>query len=647
MRILLFLFLLLSLQLNAQNKGAAVDSIPPRLNELCEMGERDLLQGDYEKAILAFKIAVDRYPPFPPALRGLAAAQEMLGLYPEAAANLEKAIQVNPFFSRTIYFDCATAHFRSGNYQQAINYFNLFQQVIDKDRADFGYNGRAEKEVEEKYKNKLPENLRACRMAKDSIQNLNVKSIINLGDSINTRGNEYFPFLTNQQDLLFYTRRNSLVGDENLYYSRKINGIWSKGQSAGSSFNTLRNEGMVTMTRDGVRMFFTSCGREEVQGTCDIQEAKVNGHQILTTMPLEGEANSEAWESQASISCDGSTLFFSSNRPGGEGGTDLWVSKKQSDGSWGPANNLGDRINTKLDEEAPFITNDGKTLYFSSTGHLGLGDQDIFMSRMNEQGEWEHPTNLGPPINSAYRELGFFLSADGKNGYLSSNRRDGGFGYMDIYMFELSREMESLPITLVEGFVKDSITKEPIQTILRLKNKRKIRTDENGRFFICLPANQPFKFHIFETGYKFYDRSISIPEWDNKELFPLELLLQPYKIPPAATKPERPKTLSFASIYFDFDKDLLKTEAIKELDALSARLYQLKNPGVEVVGYCDFIGTDEYNLLLSERRANAAALYLKGKGIKIDKITIQGRGEVKNSNPRALNRRVDVKYFED
>ena len=170
---------------------------------------------------------------------------------------------------------------------------------------------------------------------------------------------------------------------------------------------------------------------------------------------MDGYANSEKWESQASISCDGSLLFFASNRKGGLGGTDLWMSTRQADGSWSDPKNLGPKINTELDEEAPFITNDGKTLYFSSTGHLGMGEQDLFMSRLDDKGNWMAAINLGEPINTASRELGFFLSADGKTGYFSSNRK-GGMGGMDIYKFELSEYLYAEPITFVEGFVKDS-----------------------------------------------------------------------------------------------------------------------------------------------------------------------------------------------
>ncbi|MEM1322092.1 MAG: OmpA family protein [Bacteroidota bacterium] len=637
------LVLLLPLLSSAQD-NPPTDTFPSRLNELCQMGEQDLLRGQFERAVRAYRIAIDQYPGFPPAYRGLAAAQELLGYFPEAAANLERAIQLNPYFSRAIYFDCAVANYRSGNYHKAKRYFMMYQDLLQRDIKEFGYNGNAEQEVEKEYIAQLPENLRACRMAMDSIRNLNVKAVTNLGDSINSWGDEYFPFLTNQQDLMFYTKRISLVGDENLYYSVYRDGRWTSGQPVDTTFNTLRNEGMCTMTRDGIRMFFTACGRSDVQGTCDIQEAKADSNRILWTQPLSGTPNTESWESQASISCDGSALFFASNRSGGYGGTDIWVSYRQADGSWGEAQNLGPRINTKLDEEAPFITNDAKTIYFSSTGHLGLGEQDIFMSRLQADEQWGYPINLGRPINTAYRELGFFLSADGRQGYFSSNRREGGSGGMDIYMFELSKEMESDPITLVEGFVRDSITRKPIQTLLRIKGENPIRTDENGRFFICLPANDPFKFHIFETGYQFYQRNLIIPEWDNKVLYPLELLLQPYR---PKNKPEAPKLYrqKATSIYFAFDKDLLQTEAIEKLDSVAQFIHGLGNPGVEIVGFCDFIGSDKYNLLLSERRANAAALYLKQQGIKVDKITIEGKGEINDDNPRALNRRVDILYY--
>ena len=168
-------------------------------------------------------------------------------------------------------------------------------------------------------------------------------------------------------------------------YSIKANNIWESSLALDSSFNTTRNEGMVTMTRDNRSLYFTGCSRPEVYGTCDIMRADIDSFRISSSRKLPGYAMSEYWESQASISCDGQLLFFASNRKGGLGGTDIWVSERQEDGSWGDPKNLGRPINTEKDEEAPFITNDGKVLYFSSTGHLGLGEQDIFMSRIGMQ----------------------------------------------------------------------------------------------------------------------------------------------------------------------------------------------------------------------------------------------------------------------
>ncbi len=618
------------------------DSLPPRINELCEQGEKALKSRDYEGAEQLFKQALQLHHSYAPALRGWAASLQLRGLYLEAAQQLEKITEQSPFFSRAVYFDCAANYYSAGLYGKALSLFQRYQALQQLDAMKFGYNGKHEKPVEAKYRQRLAQMIHACRYAKDSVGYMNVAAITNLGDSINTRLDEYFPFLTNQQDLLFYTQSGIGKKDEDLYFSNWEQGRWRGGQLTGKLFNTTFNEGMCTMTRDAIRMFFTACGRPDVKGTCDIYQALLEQNRIVKTQPLKGASNTDFWESQASISCDGSTLYFASNRDGGLGGTDIWVSYLQEDGSWSEATNLGPTINTAEDEEAPFITNDSEVLYFSSTGHKGLGEQDVFMSRLDETGNWDKPINLGAPVNSSYRELGFFLSADGRTGYFSSNRR-GGFGGMDIYKFELSRELESHPITFVEGFVRDSISRQPVQTVLRIKGQKAVQTDENGRFFLCLRAEEDFNFHIFETGYQFYQRAIPIPVWDNKRFYPLEILLQKFEPNPVVLAMSPPIGLRRnAAVFFDFDKDQLKVEARQQLDAYIQNLELHGFKRVTVTGYCDYIGTDAYNLELSERRANAVAMYLQGKGISIDKIVIEGQGEVKDERPRWINRRVNV-----
>ncbi|MBK8653061.1 MAG: PD40 domain-containing protein [Haliscomenobacter sp.] len=250
--------------------------------------------------------------------------------------------------------------------------------------------------------------------------------------------------------------------------------------------NSAFNEGMSTLVRNGRHMYFTACNRPEVRGPCDIWEADLEKEEIKRVAALEGNPNTDQWESQAAISCDGSTLFFASNRPEGQGGTDIWTSNKLPGGEWSNPVNLGPQINTPLDEEAPFISNDGTALYFSSTGHLGIGDQDIFVSFKDQHGNWTTPMNLGPKINTPHRELGFYLSADGKTGYFASDRPGGGG--MDIYRVELYEELYSQPITYTEFQVRNSRTGEPIATRVAFGDDRQpLHTDSSGRFFCACP----------------------------------------------------------------------------------------------------------------------------------------------------------------
>ena len=261
----------------------------------------------------------------------------------------------------------------------------------------------------------------------DSINFGKISNLENLGPSINTRGDEYFPFVSNDQQMLFFTQRKKGDEDENLLYSNASStGKW-KSSNPFKFFNTPAQEGRFTMVRDGRKMYFTACNRQGVLGPCDIWEGELLNGEISEIKPISGDLNSMKWESQVSVSCDGSTLFFASNRPGGMGGTDIWYSKKNEVGYWGEPINLGEKVNSPGDEESPFLTNDGKTLYFSSTGHQGMGQLDIFMSWIDEKtGQWSTPINLGQPLNTLHtNELGFFLCADGKTGYFASDQPNG------------------------------------------------------------------------------------------------------------------------------------------------------------------------------------------------------------------------------
>lgn len=648
--LLCFNFFLLALP-----NGAEAQQTSDAAAKAYREGELALLEKKYKRALQFFEEAIVLQPEFAIARRAAGLCCEQLNEYDKAIRYYEDILRVNPAFSRVLYYQTAELHYKTGNYRKALGYFREYERLRSDAFEVFGLNGEREVALEPELDKKLLPNIRACEVSLDSLKFVNLTDINALGSAINTTADEYFPFVTNDQSLIYFNRRKNERSDENLFFSRVENNQWTTGKQVGG-FNTPRNEGMCTFVRDGRRMYFTACNREGGLGPCDIWEAAVEGVEMTNLQPLQGSANSERWESQAAISCDGTTLFFASNRAGGKGGTDLWYCVKQADGKWGEAVNLGPQINTELDEEAPFITNDGKTLYFSSTGHLGLGEQDIFMSWIDERsGNWSPPINIGPPVNSPFRELGFFLSADGVNGFFASNR-PGGKGGMDIYAFKLSEQLYSDPITFVEGFVKDSVLDITMQATVEIEGRTPITTAKDGRFFLCIGAQETLDIRVGKKYYKPYKNQFLIPEWDNRNFYTIEVLLQPTSAPPpsppvaAKEEPEltsKGKTLKehHHVVYFEFDKSAIEADEVLKMDKFLTPLRNKTIQKAEIVGFADDIGADVYNLRLSEERAKNIALLLTSNGFIVDRIYMEGKGEVQNTEEKSKNRRVEVKIF--
>jgi outer membrane protein OmpA-like peptidoglycan-associated protein len=498
---------------------------------------------------------------------------------------------------------------------------------------------------------RLQANIRACQHALDSVKFINITEIQQLDASINSPADDYFPFLTNDQRTIYFTRKNE-QGDEDLFVSQQRQDSWRRAERL-RNFNSNEPEGMSTLVRNGRQLFFTACQREGVAGPCDIWEALLEGTSIVHQASLGVPLNSDYWESQAAVSCDGSRLFFASNRPGGLGGTDIYVTERSPNGSWSVPVNLGAPINTPEDEEAPFISNDGQTLYFSSTGHLGFGEQDVFMSWWDERmHRWSMPINLGPPVNSPHRELGFYLSANGKTGFFASNR-PGGMGGMDIYSFELNEKLFGEPITFVEGILKDSVLLSPIPGgTVQINGRPPVVADQQGRFFLCAGSDEMLDLEVVLDDYRPYHNPFYIPPWDNRQPYAINLLLQPrlsflaeLEAEEADTPPRedtRQQQLSH-TILFGFDSAALDQPETERLAELTAALADRNIMRVEIVGFADDIGTQTYNLQLSEDRAKHVAVFLLSRGIAVDDIHIEGKGTVLNDRRREENRRVEIK----
>ncbi len=635
--------------------GMALAQHNPLATEYYQAGESALLQKDYKKALRRFQQAAALQPELMAAERGIGLCYEMLKEYPAALTHYLKIVETAPKFSRALYYQIGEIYFKLGLYNKAIAYFDQFRRMQLMEDISFTVNGEKERVLEDQFLDKLEGNIRACQISMDTSKfNQNVR-IANLGSGINNRSDDYFPFLSNNQELLFFTRRRNMESDENLFFSTSQNGYWHEARPVNNLLNSNFNEGMSTLVRNGRHMYFTACNRPEVRGPCDIWEADLEKEEIKRVAALQGNPNTDQWESQAAISCDGSMLFFASNRPEGQGGTDIWTSNKLPGGEWSNPVNLGPQINTPLDEEAPFISNDGTALYFSSTGHLGIGDQDIFVSFKDQHGNWTTPMNLGPKINTPHRELGFYLSADGKTGYFASDR-PGGWGGMDIYRVELYEELYSQPITYTEFQVRNSRTGKPVDTRVAFGDGRQpVQTDSSGRFFLCLPANSNIRIKIDAPEFHPFNSEFLIPEWDNRQFYALELLLLPIHIPfipeektaPPDTiaPPPRIRTLQRyqVTVYFQFDSDELELNELEKLQDFAASLAGKETQHVDINGYADDIGEDGYNLKLSERRAKKIALFLMQKGFPVNRIAMKGNGEIHDGQLKSQNRRVELK----
>lgn len=622
----------------------------PTVREIYLKGEQALLNKKYRAALRTFEKALDIDENYVPAWRGTGVSHEMLDEYALALSSYLNILSRDPFYSRTLYYEVARLYYRLGEYESALDFFRKFEALQARPPQSFGIITDREVDIERKYLEKLPRDILACKVSVDSINYLNIPNITNLGPAINTKSDEYFPFVSNDYQLLFYTKRKNDRQDEDLFYSSAQRDAWGAGQSIGS-FNTGKNEGMSTFIRNGRKMYFTACNREQVQGTCDVWEAIVKGKKIGKVTPVEGNPNSEFWDSQASISCDGNALYFASNREGGFGGTDIWVSRLRNNGTWSSPQNMGASVNTSGDEEAPFLTSDGKVLYFSSTGHIGMGEQDIFFSRLSDEGKWSPARNIGPPVNSAARELGFFLSADGNIGYFASDRK-GGYGGMDIYKFKLPAQLFTEPMTFVEGNVKDEFGL-PVVTTVRTPS-RNFDTDIEGRFFVCYPANQRLRTRVEQTGFKLYDQTWDIPFSDNQDLYPLDIVLNTGIIAlEEKDKPvkavENPRTnlgvnigrVYTHNLYYDNNSSKLNNANRNSLELFIGKFDPDKITKIEIIGYADYVGDGLYNMKLSEERAKNVATFLQDRGLEMTKY-LEGRGEVENDKSREENRRVEL-----
>jgi len=556
-----------------------------KLKELFLDGEYFFLSEDYEEALYSYNTLYKRgYADNANINYRLGQCYlNISGEKSKAVTYLEKAVQ-----NLTSKYTEGSFKETKAPYEAQFYLGNAYRVTNQLDKAIAEY---------EKYKTLIdPKNVSAMTLANKEIESCNyakemmkhplITKKITLGRPVNTPNRDYFPAVSGNESVLVYNSSQKFY--QAILFSRKVNKKWSNPVNITPEVESDGNQFVSSLSYDGKELYL----RLEDKFQANIMVSKYENGKWSKSKALNKNINTKYFEGNACVSKDGTALYFSSNRPGGSGVLDLYKSEKKPNGDWGPAVNLGNVINTEYNEDAPFITEDGKRLYFVSQGHKTIGGYDIFYSDLKDDGTWGEPVNLGYPINTSDDELFYCPVRNGQSAYYAGYLKEG-FGNQDLFRLDII----------------------PYEEVAVADNNEKL-TD-------------------------------TLQKIEEREL--------PKDVIKAVTESKIPEEKVISrSVFFDFNKADLDADAMRMLDHLRVIMEASPELNIEFTGTADAKGNSAYNLRLSERRAGAVRNYMISKGIKAKRITIKGVGDSKfialNTNPdgtdnpegRKYNRRVDI-----
>lgn len=585
----------------------------------------------------------------------------------KAATYIDKAYRLNPAVNPDIDYHLGIAFQNTNSFNKAIEHFERF------------------KKKNNKLASIADEKIAECQVADSLSQNeLNV-IIENLGQVINTPYNDYSPIISADGNTLIFTsnrtddpsKAKANANFEDIFVSYKQGNTWSTPKLISSNINIKYNDAAASLSPDGKTLFLYY---EEGEG--DIYTSTLSGGEWSRPEPLNKNINTAMfWETCASVTADGKRLFFASNRPGGVGELDLYMSQLDGKGDWGKAVNLGPIVNTPNNEDSPFIHHDGVTLYFSSDGHPRLGNSDIFLSTFANN-KWNKPENIGYPLNSWEYDGFFTLSPDKKKGYFST-AKEGGMGEADIYSItflepkykpkpkpvvakvqeekiktELPKQEEfvdpvieihkvSKVVTLLKGKVIDELNAAPLNAIISLVDNttNKVITKINshpttGEFELIIPHGGNYGVATEKGGYLFNSINFSLPQFAEYQEIDTHIIM---------VRAEVGSKVVLRNVFFDIGKSDLKAESIAEVENIRELLVRDSHLRVQINGHTDNSGNAASNKALSLKRASSVVSYLVQKGIEASRLTAKGYGSdrpiVSNDDEeggRAINRRTEI-----
>jgi len=463
--------------------------------------------------------------------------------------------------------------------------------------------------------------------AKEIIKNPVDIEIQNIGRVINTADPEYNPAVSADGHLLIYTHDRPLEKRDtsSIYYMEQYHEIllttrldeeeeiWSKPIDITNDLNTKGQCITLSMSADGKTLLLYKDNwldgglTDNKAGSIYISHYDDEEERWGQMQIVHNEINTTNWETHACISPDGKSIYFASDRKGGYGGLDLYVTKQNANGTWGKAQNLGPTINTPYDETTPYILADSVTLYFSSEGHYNMGGYDVFKSKLQADGSWSTPENLGYPINSTGDNLFFVPIKDGSTAFYSVERHEGyfTFGSKDIYQIDILTEKDTTSTVAA----LDSLLTDSIANAVAGLNGDNINTPVNGK-----------------------NDKVNMPSFKERDIYVIR------------------------NIYFEFNSAVLNREAQIEAEKLYKLLSENPSLYIEIVGHTDSKGTNAYNDKLSLQRSRAVAEYLMKRGIEKTRFVTTGLGkkdllakESYEGNSKTAgekyNRRVEIKVL--
>jgi outer membrane protein OmpA-like peptidoglycan-associated protein/tetratricopeptide (TPR) repeat protein len=639
---LIFLLLIIAIVVHSQVREIAYSTQSKKAISAYKDAEKLYLEGNMEAALPKLENAIGYDQNFIEAWLLKGDVERDLGFNFEALLTYKKVISIDGDFFPVTYYFAGNLSLEAGLYDESVSFFESFLL----------YNN-----VRPEIQLQTLDKLASARFGSYAMSHPNSDSIQILNDSINSTADEYINSLRFDNNEMLFTRRfkpDSMLSDgllmEKFFLSKKVQDFWQKAYDLNLNWPVDDQIGALSVSADGNTMYFAACGLQDGFGSCDIYQSTLVNNAWEQPVNLGERVNSTGWDSQPCISADGNQLYFVSKRKGGFGESDLWKCVRLSDGSWSDAINLGEFLNTSGNEMAPYLHADGKSLYFSSTGHIGMGNADLFLSRLDGADRWSKPENLGFPVNTIGEELNIIYNSDGNQAYISCNRKDG-FGGFDIYSVLPDTKNKPAAVSFVKVIVRDSISKVYLSSdynIIDLKSTIEIvsgLTDQRtGSFIQALPNGKQYSLLVRKSGYCIHTEHFNLEKRSDNQPLIIEILLLPIKIG---------STIVLNNVFFDVDKSEIKSESISELNHVVDFLNLNPEIKIELGGHTDSDGDTNSNLKLSSDRAESVRNYLIGKGIVEDRITAKGYGSTipvatnLTMEGKRMNRRTEFKIVDN